>query len=79
MRGSSFENTQVLNQERDGLKHPTPDRPQQITIEWHDAAFMIARGASKLEAWTPKMVQFKTWYLARLNELDHSGRSAGSR
>jgi len=56
----------ILNMERDWLKHggePTMD------IACSSAAFMVARAASKIENWTPKMVEFKIWLLANLDHL----------
>jgi hypothetical protein len=32
-----------------------------MEIECADAAFMIARAATKLEKWTPKMEEFRVW------------------
>ena len=48
----------VLNRDRDWLKHPTTD--------------MIARATSKIEPeqWTPPMQEFKFWYMANLTELE---------
>jgi hypothetical protein len=34
-----------------------------------DFAFMIARAASKLKDWTPKMVAFRIWLLANIDNL----------
>ncbi|WJR74943.1 hypothetical protein [Bradyrhizobium sp. NP1] len=56
----------LLNRERDWLKHGGDDEMQ---IECFDAALMIARAASKLELWTPKMEDFKTWFLANLDNF----------
>jgi len=56
----------LLNQERDCLKHGGADEMQ---IECFDAAMMIARAASKLEVWTPKMEDFRTWFLASLDNV----------
>jgi hypothetical protein len=56
----------MLNTERDWLKHggqPT------MEICCAEAAFMIARAASKLEDWTSKMVAFKIWLLANLDRI----------
>jgi hypothetical protein len=53
----------LLNRERDWLKHGGADEMQ---IECFDAAMMIARAASKLEVWTPKIDNFRTWFLANL-------------
>ncbi|MCK1653127.1 hypothetical protein IVA88_17040 [Bradyrhizobium sp. 149] len=56
----------ILNMERDWLKHggePT------MEIACSSAAFIVARAASKVENWTPKMVQFKIWLLANLDRL----------
>lgn len=59
----------VLNQERDWLKHPTPDGPELLIIERGHAAFMIARAASKLENWTPRIDEFKAWLVANLDDV----------
>jgi hypothetical protein len=56
----------ILNTERDWLKHGG-QRAMQICCA--DAAFMIARAASKLEEWTPKMVAFKIWLLANIDNI----------
>jgi hypothetical protein len=56
----------ILNADRDWLKHggkPT------MAICCVDAAFMIARAASKLDEWTPKMVAFKIWLVANLDRI----------
>jgi hypothetical protein len=52
-----------LNQERDWLKHGGDGEMQ---IECFDAALMIARAASKLEVWTPKMEGFRAWFVGNL-------------
>src|ERR1700730_18351996 len=54
----------ILNTERDWLKHGGQPAMQ---ISCTDAAFMIARAASKLQDWTPKMVAFKIWLLANID------------
>ena len=54
----------MLNRERDWLKHGGGDEMQ---IECFDSAMMIARAASTLEVWTPKMEDFRTWFLANLD------------
>ena|SRR5258707_8830077 len=48
----------LLNRERDWLKH---GGDAQMEIECASAAFMIARAASKLEPWSPKMEAFRIW------------------
>ncbi|MEY9700173.1 hypothetical protein ABIE71_002916 [Bradyrhizobium diazoefficiens] len=56
----------ILNTERDWLKHggqPT------MKICCAEAAFMIARAASKLDHWTSKMVAFKIWLLANIDYI----------
>ena len=53
----------MLNRERDWLKHGGDD---EIQIECFDAALMIARAASKLEVWTPKMEGFRAWLVDNL-------------
>ncbi|WP_029084351.1 hypothetical protein [Bradyrhizobium sp. th.b2] len=54
----------LLNRERDWLKHGGDNEMQ---IECFDAAMMIARAASKLEVWTPKMEDFRAWFLQSLD------------
>jgi hypothetical protein len=56
----------ILNSERDWLKHGGQPAMQ---IECAGAAFMIALAASKLEEWTPKMVAFKIWLLANIDNI----------
>jgi hypothetical protein len=56
----------ILNSERDWLKHGGQPAMQ---ICCADAAFMIARAASKLEDWTPKMVAFKIWLLTNIDSI----------
>ncbi|MBB4428403.1 hypothetical protein GGD66_006990 [Bradyrhizobium sp. CIR48] len=58
----------LLNRERDWLKHGGDDA---MEITCFDAAMMIARAASKLEAkdWTPKMEDFRVWFLQNLDEI----------
>jgi hypothetical protein len=51
----------TLNSERDWLKHS--NGPETLRIEREHAAIMIARAASKLEKWTPRMEEFKEWLL----------------
>lgn len=40
-----------------------------MQIDCLDAALMIARAASKLEFWTPKMEDFRVWLLQNLDNL----------
>jgi hypothetical protein len=56
----------ILNIERDWLKHGGQPTMQ---ISCAEAAFMVARAASKLEEWTPKMVAFKIWLLANVDSI----------
>jgi len=56
----------MLNRERDWLKHGGDDA---MEIECFDVAMMIARAASKLEVWTPKMEDFRTWFMANLDNF----------
>ena len=51
----------ALNLERDWLKHS--GGPDSLSFERENAAYMIARAASKLEHWSPKMEAFKEWVL----------------
>jgi hypothetical protein len=57
----------VLNNEKEWLKHSSG--PETILFERGDAAFMIARAASKLEKWTPRLEEFKVWLLKNVNSL----------
>jgi hypothetical protein len=50
----------TLNSERDWLKH-TSGAKTLLIEPWH-AAEMIARAASKLPKWTPRMHEFKVWF-----------------
>lgn len=59
----------ILNLERNWLKH---GGQETMTIECEHAAFMIARAASKLEVWTPKMDQFKVWLLANIDAVSET-------
>jgi hypothetical protein len=56
----------LLNRERDWLKHGGAD---EMEIGCYDAAMMIARAASKLEFWTPKMEDFRVWFLRNLDNV----------
>ena len=56
----------VLNAERDWLKHHSG--PDALTIEKEVAYFMIARAASKLEKWTPRMNEFKEWIIKEVSK-----------
>jgi hypothetical protein len=57
----------ALNMERDWLKHT--GGPDALSFERDSAAFMIARAASKLEHWTPRMDEFKEWLLKHIEDL----------
>lgn len=63
----------VLNRERDWLKHATPYDAPTLTLRRADAAFMIARAASKLQQWTPQMKAFKAWLMENLDALAKEG------
>jgi hypothetical protein len=56
----------ILNMERDWLKHGGQPR---MEVHCSTAAFMIARAASKVENWSPRMVEFKIWMLANLDHI----------
>ena len=47
-----------INRQRDWLKHAAGPALE----EWQ-AAQMIARAATKLEKWTPRMEEFKAWFM----------------
>jgi hypothetical protein len=57
----------ALNVERDWLKHSSGSATLQVNRG--DAAIMIARAASKLEEWSPRMEEFKDWLLNNTNDL----------
>lgn len=57
----------ILNSERDWLKHT--GGPETLLIERGHAAYMIARAASKLSVWTPRMDEFKVWLLKNIDCL----------
>jgi len=56
----------ILNMERDWLKH---GGQPHMEIHCSTAAFMIARAASKVENWSPRIVEFKIWLLANLDRI----------
>jgi hypothetical protein len=56
----------ILNMERDWLKH---GGPPSMEIHCSTAAFMIARASTKVENWSPRMVEFKIWMLANLDRI----------
>lgn len=60
----------TLNLERDWLKHS--GGAESLLLERGHAAFMIARAASKLDKWTPRMEEFKEWLLKNLDVLASS-------
>jgi len=53
----------TLNGELYWLKHVAKDDRKNLEISNLDAGFMIARAASKLDTWTPKIDEFKVWFL----------------
>jgi hypothetical protein len=57
----------TLNRELYWLKHSSG--PDTLQIERADAAFMIARAASKLEKWTPRIEEFKVWLCKNVDSL----------
>lgn len=57
----------ALNVERDWLKHSSGS--ETLQVKRGDAAIMIVRAASKLEAWSPRMEEFKDWLLNNINDL----------
>ena len=56
----------TLNAERDWLKHDSG--PDTLVIEKEVAWSMIARAASKLEKWTPRMDEFKDWVVKEISK-----------
>lgn len=65
-RFSKTEWISIINRERDWLKH---GGEETMTVECADAAFMISRVMTKLDAWTPKMDAFKKWLMGNLDRL----------
>lgn len=65
----------ALNLERDWLKHTTLEQPPQITITPFEAAHMLVRAMSKLDAseWTPKMDEIKPLILAVFDKDEAAG------
>jgi hypothetical protein len=51
----------TLNEERDWLKHADPHHAPVLELHREHAAMMIARAASKLINWSPRMQEFKVW------------------
>jgi hypothetical protein len=59
-----------INLERNWLKHSNgPGDPETMRFGRSSAAFMIARAASKLEHWSPKIDTFARWYEDSIEEL----------
>jgi hypothetical protein len=58
-----------LNHARDWLKHSR--EPDTLELSRFDAAEMIARAASKLEAssWTPQIDAFRAWFIKNIDDL----------
>lgn len=57
----------ILNIEKHWLKHTSG--AETLLIERGHAAIMIARAASKLPVWTPRMDEFKVWLLNNIDDL----------
>lgn len=66
----------TLNHERDWLKHPSGN--SEIEIHPFVAANMIVRAATKMEKWSPKMDEFKVWFLDNIDSLAPAGQSSTS-
>jgi len=60
----------MLNQERDWLKHPTPDRKGPCSFGPPEAAFMLVRAMSKLKYWSDSMNAIKPILIKVLNGED---------
>ena len=56
-----------LNREVYWLKHPSGLKTLQV--ERGHAAIVIARAASKLEKWSPRIEEFKKWLLKNVNSF----------
>jgi hypothetical protein len=50
-----------INRQRDWLKHAAG--PEVLTLEEWQAAQIIVRAVTKLEKWTPRMEEFKAWFV----------------
>lgn len=59
----------VVNAELYWLKHPTPDAPDILTLTRSDAAWMIVRAMTKLETWSPILIEFEAWVQLNLDDL----------
>jgi hypothetical protein len=57
----------TINGARDWLKHNATKGPIELQIA--DAAIMITRAASKLETWTPKIEEFRSWMVANYDRI----------
>lgn len=64
--------SQLVNLERNWLKHQTIEFGVTITVSAMDAAYMIIRAMAKLPKWTDDMVEFKTWYFEVALPADHA-------
>jgi hypothetical protein len=59
----------TLNRERDWLKHSGSEHSATAEIGRADAAFMIARAASKLENWPHQIEEFADWLKINSGDL----------
>jgi predicted RNase H-like HicB family nuclease len=70
---TSDEFKQALNDERDWLKHPTPNKAASCSFSSFEAAFMLIRAMSKLEHWSDQMNTVKPLLIeTALGESDSS-------
>lgn len=66
----------ILNMERDWLKHKTDWLPGDIEIDLFDVGWSIVRACVRVNAeyWTPRMEEFRVWFLEYQKEIGRSGR-----
>lgn len=69
----------ILNMERDWLKHRTDRLPEKMEIDLFDVGWSIVRACVRVdtENWTPKMEEFKVWFLEYqkgIGRLERKGR-----
>lgn len=63
---------ELINVERNWLKHQTTTFGEELTISAADAAFMIVRAMARLPKWSDEMHLFKDWFFGKVLER-HSG------
>lgn len=58
----------IINWSRDWLKHPTEELGDTHDFNVDEAAHMILRALQRWEPWSPKMQEFKDWYMGRIDQ-----------